>query len=138
MYNRVMEESTSFQVLVEVKQPPAESGPFKVEAHFSGVINVSPVVARRRVTGFVGMEILMAVRMGEPVLVTGERLRWRIPFYFSLPGIIVPEPQAALGFVDVDASTGEVIEPSTEQIVSIRDRANAIASSAPRSTETTR
>ncbi|HLF03001.1 MAG TPA: hypothetical protein VI547_13550 [Anaerolineales bacterium] len=133
-----MEENASFQVLVEVKQVPPESGPFQVEAHFTGVINVSPVVARRRATGFVGMEVLMAVRMGEPVLVTGERLRWRVPIYFSLPGIKSPEPHAALGFVDVDASSGEVIAPSAEEIAVIRDRANVIASGSSRSAETTR
>ena len=61
-------ETTAFQVLMEVKQQPPDSGPFRVEAHFSGEVNVPPIVARRRAMGFVGMEILMAVRRGEEVI----------------------------------------------------------------------
>jgi hypothetical protein len=127
-----------FQIVVEAKETPPEQGSFRIEVHFSREINVSPVVARRRAAGFVGTEILMAVRMGDPILIADEPPCWRVPFYFSLTGIDVAEAQAALGSIDVDAVTGEVIKPSVEQILAIRSQANEIVARYKRPTEATR
>jgi hypothetical protein len=113
-----------FQVVYEYKQPWPESGNLRVEAQFSGEITVPPTLARRRVNGFLGKEVTMMALAGHPALVVGDRPIWRVPACLHLPGL---GEVATLGSIEVDALTGQVVEPSSEQITLMRDRANAIA-----------
>jgi hypothetical protein len=72
-------------------------------------------VARQKVTGFVVYEISTQLRGREPTLVVGERIRWRVPIWLSLP------PTGDLdevGTIDVDVETGrlEITEALIQEI----------------------
>jgi hypothetical protein len=60
-----------------------------------------------------------------PVLVIGARPVWRVPAYFTLPQL---GKVALLGSIDIDAESGELNQPSSEEIAEMQQRANVIAS----------
>ena len=66
----------------------------------------------------------MMALAGQPALVVGDRPVWRVPACLYLPGL---GEVAKLGSIEVDSLTGQVVEPSPEQITLLQDRANAIA-----------
>ena len=112
-----------FQVSLEYKGPWPETGPLRVEAHFTGEIAIAPAAARRRANGYLGTRVAMMIMAGEPTLVVGERPVWRVPACLHLGGL---EDVATVGWVDVDATTGDVVPLSSDQIAVIQSRANAI------------
>ena len=57
----------------------------------------------------------------EPVLLPLNRLVWQVLVYFKIPY----QPSFKVGFLDVDAETGDVIPLSDEHIESLLDRADA-------------
>jgi len=79
---------------------------------------------RRHVQGYLTEHIAMALRPGEPVLVWGDKPVWRTPVWLYLRG---HGQVAAVGSLDVDAATGEVIPLSADQIRGMQDRADAFA-----------
>lgn len=102
-----------------------DNGPLVVQAQFNGEIPVSPDVARRRVSGYLAREVALFLTTGEPVLMLGEPHRWRIPAVLRLRGL---GELAAVGTVDVDALTGQIIPLPNEALQVMRTRANDIAS----------
>lgn len=68
----------------------------------------------------------MMALAGHPALVVGDRPVWRVPACLHLPNL---GEVATLGSIEVDVLTGQVMEPSPEQITLMQDRANAIAAS---------
>jgi hypothetical protein len=56
-------------------------------AHLSATVNVTAFSARQKVTGFVVDEISTNMHAGEPRLVVGERICWRVPVILSMPPI---------------------------------------------------
>ena len=114
-----------FQVVYEYPAVWPEEGPLRVEAQFTSEIKVSPLLARRRASGFLAGYVTLMVLAGEPVLVLGEaRPVWRVPAILHLPGLGEIAP---VGTIEVDALTGEVIQPSSEQISLMQRRANDFA-----------
>jgi hypothetical protein len=78
--------------------------------------NITPFVARQRVTGFVIREISDRMRGEEPELVVGERLCWSVPVVLTSPtrGVV-----GKVGDILVDATTGELlVEKDTVQRMS--------------------
>jgi hypothetical protein len=68
--------------------------------------NITPFVARQKVTGYVIREISDRMRGEEPELVVGERLCWSVPVVLTSPtrGVI-----GRIGDILVDATTGELL-----------------------------
>jgi hypothetical protein len=71
----------------------------------SGQIHYSAEVARRLVGRFIANEIAYLLRSGEPTLVMGSRIVWRVPVLLALPsqGMV-----GTVGHIDVDVETGEL------------------------------
>jgi len=113
-----------FQVAYEWTESWPKEGPLRVDAHFSGEINVAPDVARRRANGYFTRNVAMFITPGEPVLILGERPVWRMPAILRLRQV---GEVAVIGSIDVDAKTGRVIPFSEDQITCIQARANDIA-----------
>lgn len=87
-------------------------------------IQVSPDSARRRANGYLARYVGLAMEAGEPALLWGPKLVWRMPVYLTLSGW---GQVAKLGEIDVDAPTREVLSFSHTQIKEMQDRADAIA-----------
>ena len=103
-----------------------EDKPFRVEAHFSGEIPMSPAEARRRVAQFLTAQVKLEAFAGTPVLLLGDRLVWRVPVCLRLPGL-GDEEVVHLGVSDIDVFTGEMMVPGPEQVSKMQKRANALA-----------
>jgi hypothetical protein len=103
-----------------------EDKPFRVEAHFSGEIPMSPTEARRRVAQFLAAQVRLEAFAGTPVLLLGDRLVWRVPACLRLPGL-GDEEVVHLGVIDIDVFRGEMIVPAPEQVSKMQKRANALA-----------
>jgi hypothetical protein len=103
-----------------------EDKPFRVEAHFSGEIPMSPTQARRRVAQFLAAQVKLDSFAGTPVLLLGDRLVWRVPACLRLPGL-GDEEVVHLGVIDIDVFKGEMIVPGPEQVSKMQKRANALA-----------
>ena len=103
-----------------------EDKPFRVEAHFSGEIPMSPAEARRRVAQFLTAQVKLEAFAGTPVLLLGDRLVWRVPVCLRLPGL-GDEEVVHLGVIDIDVFTGEMMVPGPEQVSKMQKRANALA-----------
>ena len=114
-----------YQVVIEVPDALPDNDPFQVEVHFAGEIRVPSIVARRRVTGFLGMEVGMMLLADDPTLVImDQKPIWRVPASLYLPGM---GKVATVGSIEVNAISGELIRPSAEQIAEMQDRGDAIA-----------
>ena len=113
-----------FRVVYEYQKAWPKDGPLRVEAQFTGEITVSPTVARRRAAGFLAGHVTMMVLAGEPALVLGEQSVWRVPACLRLPGL---GEVSTIGFIDVDALTGQIIPLSPDQITAMKHRADDIA-----------
>lgn len=103
-----------------------EDKPFKVEAHFSGEIPMSPVEARRRVSQFLEQQVKMETFAGTPILLLGDRLVWRVPACLRLPGL-GDEEVVHLGVIDIDVFKEQMLIPAPEQLAKMQKRANALA-----------
>jgi hypothetical protein len=113
-----------FQVIYEYKGEWPEEGPMQLNAQWHGEIRITPEVARRKVGGYLAGHVSMMVLPGEPVLVVGKRPIWRVPAQLHLPGI---GEVATLGDIDVDATTGSVLEPGKSTILKMQQRAHEFA-----------
>lgn len=96
----------------------------KATVDLEATLAVSPDSARRKANGYLGQNVAMAIQAGQPVLVWGKRLVWRMQMGLFLRGL---GQIATLGSLDVDAQTREVIPLSITEISSLQERANAIA-----------
>lgn len=123
-----------FQVAYEFTESWPKDGPLRVDAHFSGEITIPPEVARRRVNGYLGLEVALFMTGDEPMLILGERPIWRVPTSLRLRGF---GKVAAVGAVDVDAVTGQVLPLSEDQINKMRAYANVIATHLTSPTDST-
>lgn len=110
-----------FQVIYECTDPSPEEGPLTLDARLYGEIKVSPEVARRRANRFLTMDVGILIGADEPLLVWGERPVWRFTTNLYLPHMGKVGP---VGMIEVDAVTGQVVPPSTEQIQETQDRAS--------------
>ncbi len=99
------------------------SGRVDVDIRVSADIHITATVARRRVSRLVISEIGNLLYGGEPTLVVGERVWWRVPVMLAYPDT---GPIGQVGTLDVDVETGEVLA-SSDKIAEIANYAQFIA-----------
>jgi len=109
--------------------PLPRTGLLEVDIHLSTQINVTATMARRRASRVVVSEIGNLLYGGEPSLVVGDRIRWRVPVILAYPDT---GPVGEVGTLDVDVETGIVLT-SPERLQEITDRAHQLAQRTPHS-----
>ena len=77
---------------------------------------------RYKVNSFILSEISYMMHAGEPDLILGERICWRVPVILSLPSI---GDLGEVGSLDVDVETGQM-HTSLTQIAEIENRAETL------------
>ena len=117
---------------IEIESLTPKSGQLSVNIQLSATINVTAFSARQKVTGFVADEISTHLHGGEPVLVLGESICWRVPVILSLPPA---GDRGQVGLIDVDVETGQLFV-FPELIREIENRAEYLASSSTHQTTT--
>jgi len=85
---------------------------------------VSATRIRRKVNGWLAMDVGDRMLAGEPELIINERLYWRVPLHWTSPtkGIV----EARVAEIFVDAVTCEIIEP-LNKIVEIKQNVKRAA-----------
>lgn len=101
-----------------------KEGLLRVDTRLQGEVAVSPDMARRRANGYFNREVALFLIAGEPDLILGEQVMWRVPAILRLRGL---GEITAVGSMNIDALSGEPIPLSPEQIDTIRKRANDFA-----------
>ena len=83
-----------------------QTGDIRLTIEVSARQNFSDKSAQKIVRRFVADEISYLLRTGEPDLVMGKRLYWRVPIQLALPdqGTI-----GVVGTLDVDVETGQIL-----------------------------
>jgi len=95
----------------------------RIDIHVSAEINVAARSARQRVTRLVASELGNLLYGGDPSLVIGERIVWRVPVILTYPDT---GPVGQVGALDVDVETGQVLV-APEQLAEIETQAHALA-----------
>jgi hypothetical protein len=106
---------------------PPQGAAVAIRIELTAQANITPFVARQKVTGFVILEISDRMRGEEPELVVGDRLCWSVPVVLTSPsrGVV-----GKIGEILVDATTGELlVEKDTVQRMS--DDADRLAGRSP-------
>ena len=106
------------------------SGRVEVNINLSADVHVTAMIARRRVSRLVINEIGNLLYGGEPSLVVGERICWRVPVLLAYPDT---GPVGQVGALDVDVETGEVLV-TPERLTEIADYAHYLAQRTPPAT----
>ena len=104
-----------------------KTGRLEVDIKVTADVNVSAYAARQKVNDFVLSEISYMLHAGEPTLVLGERIRWRVPVILSLTS---RGDVGEVGAIDVDVDTGQ-IHVTPQLIAEINARAEGLAHSSP-------
>ena len=91
---------------IEVHTLTPRAGQLAIDVHLSATVNVTAFSAQQKVTGFVADEISTNMHGGEPRLVVGERLCWRVPVILSMPPV---GDRGEVGTIDVDIETGQLM-----------------------------
>ena len=91
---------------VEVHSLTPRAGQLAIDIRLSATVNVTAFSARQMVTGFVVDEISTNMHGGEPRLIVGERICWRVPVILSMPPI---GDRGEVGELDVDIETGQLM-----------------------------
>lgn len=95
----------------------------KIEISITSKINVTAVVAQRKVSKLVLDQVSNLLYGEHPTLVAGERLLWRVPVWFALP---TTGPLGQVGTIDVDVQSGEILY-SQNVLDSIAEHAHELA-----------
>ena len=104
-----------------------QTGQLQVDIHLSAQINISALVAKRRVNAFLATHIGNLLLADEPALTLGERIVWRVPVDLTRP----PEGRfGRVGEVDVDVESGELLLNQI-QLEKIQTYALHLATSTP-------
>jgi hypothetical protein len=98
-----------------------------IRIEMTAQVNVTPFVARQKVTQYVVTELSSQLRGETPDLHVGERLCWSVPVVLTSPvcGII-----GRVGEIRVDADTGELLADA-DTIRRIADDAERLAQRSP-------
>jgi len=108
---------------VQVHSLTPESGELEINIRLSATVNVTAFSARQKVTGYVADEISTNLHGGEPKLVVGEHICWRVPIILSIPPT---GDRGEVGAIDVDIATGQLMV-SHGLIEEIKNRAEYLA-----------
>lgn len=99
------------------------AGKVEINIRVSADMNVSAFAARQQVTGFVCDHISYLIGAGTPSLVVSDKLYWRVPVMFTLPG---QGNLGEVGHIDVNVENGQLM--ITDQLIEeIKSRAEAVA-----------
>jgi hypothetical protein len=110
-YKRIVTHLCKEQVMnVEVESLAPRTGQLTIDIRLSATVNVTAFSARQKVTGFVADEISTNMHGGEPRLVVGERICWRVPVILSMPPT---GDRGEVGIIDVDVETGQLLVSRT-------------------------
>jgi hypothetical protein len=107
-----------------------KTGRLEVDIKVSANVNVTAFTARQKANNFVLSEISYMMHAGEPALVLGKRIYWRVPVILSLTS---RGDVGEVGHIDVDVETGQ-IDISPQQIAEIEARAETITAHTPSQT----
>ncbi len=114
---------------VEIDKIPSNQGRLSLHIEVAADMNVSAFVARQKVTGFVADEISTQLHGTEPTLVVGDRIRWRVPVWLSLPPT---GDLGEVGTIEVDVESGQlVITEALIQEITLRAKELADRTSHP-------
>src|SRR5262249_28305048 len=105
--------------------PPGATVAIRIE--MTAQANITPFVARQKVTHFVTTEISSQLRGDTPDLNVGERLCWSVPVVLTSParGVV-----GRVGEILVDATTGEVLADA-DTVQRIAENADRLAQRSP-------
>lgn len=112
--------------MIEIEKLPT-SGQVVIDIHVSAPVKVSAFMAKQKVTRFVASHISTHMHGGEPKMVVGERIAWRVPVVFSM----APEGErGVVGEIDVDVETGAT-QMTQSLVEGIKERAKQLALRSP-------
>lgn len=86
--------------------PLPEQAEINLKIEVKSRFNITSLVACQNVNLFLLFNLGNLVTAGEPILLIGEKLRWRVPVIYSLPG---KGQLGQVGELAVDVETGEII-----------------------------
>jgi hypothetical protein len=95
----------------------------KIEFSLTARVNVTDVIAQRKVSKLLLDEVGNLLYGERPSLVVERRLLWRVPVWLGSP---TRGPIGQVGSLDVDAQTGEILF-TQEVLEEIAERGNALA-----------
>jgi hypothetical protein len=78
----------------------------KIEVSITSKVNITAIVAQRKVSKLVLDQVSNLFYGAHPALVASERLLWRVPIWFGLPST---GPLGQVGAIDVDTQSGEIL-----------------------------
>lgn len=106
---------------------PPQGATVAIRIEVTAPVNISPFVARQKVTSFLIQEISSQLRGDPPNLNVGERLCWSVPVVLTSParGIV-----GRGGAILVDAATGELLADA-DTVQRIADEAERLAQRSP-------
>src|SRR5437016_13846969 len=106
---------------------PPQGATVAIRIELTAQANITPYVARQKVTGFVILEISDRMRGDQPELVVGDRLCWSVPVVLTSPtrGVV-----GKVGEILVDATTGELLVEK-DPVQRMRDGADRLAECSP-------
>ena len=111
-------------VEIENLVPQFESAQININISVSAKMNLTALVARRKVNVFLLNEVSTGLGGDQPsLLVANDRVCWRVPVVLALS---TRGRLGQVGQIDVDAQTGELL--TTPQLIQeIKDHANRLA-----------
>ncbi len=106
---------------------PPQGATLAIRIELTAQVNITPFVARQKVTGFVILEISDRMRGEQPELVVGDRLCWAVPVVLTSPsrGVV-----GKVGEILVDATTGELLV-ERDAVQRMSDDADRLAERSP-------
>ena len=109
--------------MVTTVQAFPQTGRLEVDIKVTADINVSAYAARQKVNNFVLSDISYMMHAGEPTLLFGERICWRVPVILSLTS---QGDVGQVGAIDVDVETGQ-LHVGPQLVAEINTRAKGLA-----------
>jgi hypothetical protein len=109
--------------MVAAIQALPQTGRLEVNIRVSADMNVSAYAARQKANSFILSQISYMMHGGEPELILGKRILWRVPVILSQRS---QGDVGQVGAVDVDVETGQ-LTVTPLQIEEIQARAEEIA-----------
>jgi len=114
------------QVTIESIAP--RNGQLSINIQVSAAINITAFTARQKATGYVADQISTNMHGGEPTLIVGSRICWRVPIILSLPPT---GDRGNVGNIDIDVETGQfLVTPHT--VMEMMQRAESLVASSSR------
>jgi hypothetical protein len=106
---------------------PPQGATVAIHIDVTAAVNITPFVARQKVTQLVVQEISSQLRGDPPDLHVGTRLSWSVPVVLTSPA---RGPVGRVGEILVDAETGEVLADA-ETMQRIAEHAQRLAQRSP-------